>query len=176
MESCKRGWSSLEEVLSNKVYLFFEHNPSPYFIKSVNEQASGSAVPQWIYDSNSKTFMQYDSQELGGINMPLPILSMEIVYKDKVYYDLTDFVEGVRIKADSEKVCPCISHILGAWSLSSGIVLDAKRGFEVRMIDNGANTTESSIYDFMELHGRLAAGVGLMKGDTETTATENSTE
>ncbi len=169
LENCKRAWSSLEESLSSKVYIFFNNNPSPYFIKSVNEKASGSATPEWIYDSATKTYTQYDSEdEDPGFNTPLPILSMEITYKDKVYYDLTEFIETIRVKADSEDMSPCISHLLGAWSLSSGIVLDATRGFEVKMIDSRANIVEASIYDFMELNERLAAGMGTIAKEDVT--------
>lgn len=199
-EGCSKVWSSLEGAFASKQYLFFENNPAPYFHTTVNESASGSAKIEWIYDTDSKTFTEFDAEaEEDGVNAPLPILSMEIMYKDKVYYDLTDFIENVRIKAISEDCSPCIPHILGAWSLSSGIVLDLTRGFEVRLIDSAADTIMVSLHDYKKLHhllekreenagteeikedvigssGSLSAIAEAVRGEAEVASAESSKE
>lgn len=152
-ERCGKVWAALEEGLAGKEYIFFELNPAPYAELAVNEKASGSAQPEWLYDADQKIFTQYGAA--GGNNKPLPILSLEILYKEKVFYDLTDFAETIRVRTEGGNLAPCIPHILGAWSLSSGIVLDATKGFEVRLIDMEANTFEVSPFDYSELNDLL---------------------
>jgi hypothetical protein len=152
-ERCGKVWIALEESLTGKEYIFFELNPAPYAELAVNEKASGSARAEWLYDADQKIFTQYGAT--GGQNKPLPILSLEILYKDKVFYDLTDFAEMIRLRTAAGNLAPCIPHILGAWSLSSGVVLDATRGFEVRLVDMEANTFEVSPFDYSELNDLL---------------------
>jgi hypothetical protein len=152
-ERCGKVWTALEEGLSGREYLFFELNPAPYAELAVNETASGSARAEWVYDADHRIFTEYGAG--GGHDKPLPILSLEILYKEKVFYDLTDFAEMIRVRSAEGKLAPCIPHILGAWSLSSGIVLDATRGFEVRLIDMEANTFEVSPFDYSELNDLL---------------------
>ena len=138
-ETCSRAWKAFEESVGSKQYFFYERNPAPYFYLSVNESGKGSAVPQWLYDTNTKTFTEFAEQQ-GGVTKPLPILSLEIMHKDKVLYDLTDFIEMLRVNSSDGELAPSIAHLLGAWSMHSGIVLDPERGFEVQMIDSAANT------------------------------------
>jgi hypothetical protein len=152
-ERCGKVWAALEESLTGKEYIFFELNPAPYAELAVNEKASGSARAEWLYDADQKVFTQYGAH--GGNNKPLPILSLEILYKEKVFYDLTDFAEMIRVRTTAGDLAPCIPHILGAWSLSSGVVLDATRGFEVRLVDMEANTFEVSPFDYSELNDLL---------------------
>lgn len=152
-ERCSKVWVALEESLTGKEYIFFELNPAPYAELAVNEKASGSARAEWLYDADQKVFTQYGADS--GNNKPLPILSLEILYKEKVFYDLTDFAEMIRVRTAAGDLAPCIPHILGAWSLSSGIVLDATRGFEVRLVDMEANTFEVSPFDYSELNDLL---------------------
>jgi hypothetical protein len=167
-ERCGKVWIALEESLTGKGYIFFELNPAPYPELAVNEKASGSAEPEWVYDADQKIFTQYGAT--GGKNKPLPILSLEILYKDKVFYDLTDFAEMIRLRTVTGDLAPCIPHILGAWSLSSGVVLDATRGFEVRLVDMEANTFEVSPFDYSELNDLLES---LKRVGTEAVQADN---
>lgn len=164
-ESCVRFWGSLEEAFSPREYIFFDFNPAPYLYRSVKERATVSATPQWLYDRDTKMFTQYDIENSGkgGTMSKLPILSLEIIYKDKVEYDLTDFIDYIRVRSigSDTKAGPSIPHILGAWSLKSGIVLDSIRGFEIRLIDDMANTIEMPPYDYSDIYDILA---GVMEG------------
>jgi hypothetical protein len=164
-ERCGRVWTALEEGLGDREYLFFELNPAPYSALAVNESASGSARAEWVYNADKRIFTEYGAA--GGSNKPLPILSLEVLYKEKVFYDLTDFAETIRVRTTEGKLAPCIPHILGAWSLSSGIVLDATRGFEVRLVDMEANTFEVSPFDYSEMNDLLES---LKRGNAEVAA------
>jgi hypothetical protein len=68
------------------------------------------------------------------------MLSLEIVNSaDRVIYDLSDFVESVRFIETEEYSGPTIHHVLAAWSLSSGIVVDY-RMYTIRYIDGNGDT------------------------------------
>jgi hypothetical protein len=69
----------------------------------------------------------------------LPILSMTIVDEGRVIHDLTEFLESVRV-FHRNSAFPSIAHILGAWSLSSGIVLNIKREYFANIITTDADT------------------------------------
>jgi len=151
-------YGSIVEAFSTKMYVLFEGILSPYLVSRVNVAASSSAVPQWYYIPDAKAFVQW---ELGPpvetlmINAqqirPLSILSMEIHDGDRVVYDLTDFLEGVRVFRTVPAVEPSVAHILGAWSTHSGIVLDRKREFIVSMVANSGNTINCDPLSFIGL-------------------------
>jgi len=150
----KKLYTGIQSAFVEKNYYLFENISPPFLTTSVNISASSSAVPEWYYlpDKNAFVEWQHDtslSSLLESSPHALPILSMEIVDKDAVVYDLTDFIEGLQIYNLNSIFFPCIAHMLGAWSLSSGIVTDVTRGFTVRMIDTNANTIESSIDNYL---------------------------
>jgi hypothetical protein len=169
-ESCGRLWRSVEEVFGPREYIFFDYNPAPYLYSAVKETADGSANPIWIYDTNTKTFSEYDveGEGRGGNVSKLPLLSLEVVFKDKIKYDLTDFIDNIRVRTigNDVKAGPSIAHILGAWGLSSGIVLDSMQGLDVRIIDEMANTIEMPAFEYSDLYDVLA-GVADASADAE---------
>ena len=77
---------------------------------------------------------------------------MEILEEDSVMYDLTDFIGDIKVHTSGAVVFPSIAHILGAWSLSSGIILDATREFNVRIIDIDGSTVlfPTDSYEYFE--------------------------
>ena len=64
--------------------------------------------------------------------------------------DLTDFTEAVHIYGDAS---PSLAHLLGAWSLHSGIVLDVSRSFTARMINStgGTVTLPINLYTSLDI-------------------------
>jgi hypothetical protein len=139
---CKQIWHAFQSVLGPRAYVFFQGFAAPYWTIMVNPSASGSAKPEWVYLDDKRIFMEWSAANAADMNQKakaLPILSLEVVHKDKVLYDLTDFIEGVRVY-HTAGLFPSLQHILAAWGLSSGIILDSARGFEYRIICNVANT------------------------------------
>jgi len=72
---------------------------------------------------------------------------MEILEDDKVVYDLTDFLETVKVYNLDENIMPSVAHILGAWSTHSCIVLDRTRPFTIRMVTDKAETVNTMMDD-----------------------------
>jgi hypothetical protein len=120
-----------------KNYVFFKGNPAPYRAGSVNEAASGSTEVAWYYNADKHVFLDAADDEFER-PAPLPVLSVEIVLDGQTFYDLTDFVETVRVYSEEGRA-PSIQHLIGAWGLSSGIVLDHTRGFEAHVILNNGS-------------------------------------
>jgi hypothetical protein len=71
----------------------------------------------------------------------LPLLSLEIRSKSSVsskcLYDLTDFIEKVRVcyVKNVNYGCPTVAQVIGAWSISSGVVLDWSQEIFVNLIN-----------------------------------------
>ena len=133
----KRFVSGVIEVLGPQNYVFFKGNPAPYRATMVNENASGSTPVDWYYNADKHVFLD-STDALLSHACTLPILSAEIVLDGRAFYDLTDFAETVRVYSDDERA-PSIQHLIGAWGLSSGIVLDHARGFEAHVILNNGS-------------------------------------
>jgi len=75
---------------------------------------------------------------------------MEIVDNDVVLHDLTEFISDIKVYSN-DNIFPSVAHILGAWSLNSGIVVGQCDEIIARMIDTSANTIEMPVcnYDFL---------------------------
>ena len=152
--------NAAKTVIGPQLYYCFYGYPIPLPILYFEASASSSAQYEWIYDAVSKYFFVPEegvAAAKGKRGVTLPILSLEIVEGDDVLYDLTDFVEGVRVFHGAEAAVPSVAHLLGAWSLSSGIVLDMERDFKVRVMTTDADTLEADAFNILGLHRVLAA-------------------
>jgi len=154
----KSVYECVLDAFSTKIYVLFEDIMTPYLVSRVNVAASSSAVPQWYYLPEKNAFVQWElGQPVESLMMnaqevrSLSVLSMEIHHEESVVYDLTDFLEGVRVYRSSPGVEPSVAHILGAWSTSSGIVLDRKREFIVSMVADSGNTINCDPLSFVGL-------------------------
>ena len=142
-------YKTIRDAFGPQVYLMFEQNGAPYLQSNTNVGVSSSALPFWYYDLQGKCFVEWELgtsirqmfNKCGG--MSLPILSMEIVSGDDVVYDLTDFIGNIKVHTQELGTYPSVAHILAAWYLESGIVLDTTRPFMVRMLDINADTSMS---------------------------------
>jgi hypothetical protein len=130
-------FNAIHGVFSSETYIFFDKVTHAYPALKVNPYASTSAIPMWTYNSDTHEFFEWPMVASSQAGDQLPLLSMEIAEDGNIVYDLTDFIETVRVYNACGKVCaPYISHIIGAWTLSSGIVLDPSKNFVVHLITN----------------------------------------
>lgn len=151
-------YMGIRDAFTEKLYYLLENVTIPLPVKSINISASSSAVPDWYYSLDKKQFIQWKFSTPISVLLSyynayyLPILSMEILEEDSVIYDLTDFIGDIKVHTSGAVVFPSIAHILGAWSLSSGIILDATREFNVRIIDIDGNTVlfPTDSYEYFE--------------------------
>lgn len=129
-------------------YIFFDKIAHAYSTSKVNAYASTSAIPMWTYNSDTHEFFEWPMAASSRAGDQLPLLSMEIAEDGNIVYDITDFIETVRVYNACGEVCaPYISHIVGAWTLSSGIVLDPSKNFAVHLITNDGESQTLSLND-----------------------------
>lgn len=147
---------ALKSIYTPESYIFFDGMAHPFLEKRVNVTSLKSAVPQWRYIADQYQFFEWGSDgptniENSVTSYSLPILSMEILDGNEVVYDLTEYINNIRVyKSTDGGYSPCIEHILGAWTLYSERVLNPNRNFYVRYIDNDAETILLSIYGIQE--------------------------
>jgi hypothetical protein len=137
-------------------FIFFEGSANPHRFYETHYWATGSASPELLYCSDTKTFFpwiprhssepKFDILGIKELYRPLPILSLEIVdSKDHVAYDLTDFVEGLRHVTIAGFTSPTLFHILSAWTLSSAVVPNLTN-HSIRYVDSNGDSQTIQIY------------------------------
>ena len=125
-------------------YYFFHDRVMPCEDRrAYNIGANGSATPMWTYNPEQFQFVAWPPVATDDLTMShqLPILSMEIIHNDTVLYDITDFIEKVRVyNPELDRQSPSAAHVVGAWTLTSGVIPDLYMDLELRIIDLEANT------------------------------------
>ena len=146
-------WTTLVNAYSVKTHLLFEGIAAPYLISSVNIGAPSSAVPLWRYEEGRFLEWTLTAPETSPKPRQLPILSMNVVSDDRVIHDLTDFVDSLRVSHSNPDTFPSIAHILGAWSLSSRIVLNPANKYFVTIVTTTADTLAMPVdsHEYFEL-------------------------
>jgi len=120
--------TKMRELFLPKCYAFFENSIHAYDLRVTNHTASASAKLLMVYDSSDRIFIQYDSINQGGpVLKTLPILSFEILMDEQVQYDLTDFLEPIRVVMLDDASIVSVAHIVAIWQVSAHIVLDSNK-------------------------------------------------
>jgi len=125
-------------------WIFFKSKLYPVPLQQISFSAQGSMMPEWTFDATSLRFAPLIQGEhptttfaMAQGRLRIPILSMNIMSKNRTLYDLTDFVESLRISyvKGLHNATPTIAQLLGAWSINSGAVLDWSQGLFVTLIN-----------------------------------------
>ncbi len=170
LDSWKRIVRVLNMVFRPDYYIFFEGSAAAHRFYDTQFWASGSATPELMYCASTKTFFpwiprhgthpKFDILGIKELYRPLSLLSLEIVdSNDKVFYDLTDFLETLRHVEVTGFSGPSLFHILSAWTLSSGIVPNLIT-HSVRFIDSDGESKTIRLFhmeDSFSLEGASEA-------------------
>ena len=141
---------SVWKTLQPDTYYFFEGYDAAY--KASDYTRSGPGVPpvEWVYDSKKKTFMNPMGSQRSH---HLPWLSAEIKHMNLTLYDITAFVESIRFFHDegvpsvpSATSVPSAEHVLSAWSLESGILLNKSGSLVLSVIDENGEGEDIPLY------------------------------
>jgi len=133
----RKVYKAIRSVYMPTNYIFFANVNTPYLENKVNIHSPRSALPLWQYSPDTRKFTAWDTHT-SLFSHVLPVLSIEILENDKVMYDLTDFIETIRVY--NTQSSPSLGHILHAWILSSELVLDPNRNFMIRYVTDDADT------------------------------------
>ncbi len=121
--------------LQTPLYIFFKGSSHPYRMQDYSLTGPGVAPIEWYYNAETKRFVsrllytttnEYNTHHLEW-------LSGQIKYNDLVLYDITDYLQQVRWAGVTR---PSTSHVLAAWSLHSGIVLNTVDGLTLQVINS----------------------------------------
>jgi hypothetical protein len=156
--TAKKIFQAVYGVFVPESFIFFKGIAYPYPEAGINTATSVSATPLWRYLPETKEFFSWGPEASFAdlvTSHTLPVLSMDIYEGKKLVYDLTDFIEKIRVY-DHRIVgmSPCIAHILSAWTVSSGVVLDPSRPFKVHYITDEADTVEADVNNMDIIKGR----------------------
>ena len=144
---------SVWKTLQPDTYYFFEGYDAAY--KASDYTRSGPGVPpvEWVYDSKKKTFMNPMGSQRSH---HLPWLCAEIKHMNLTLYDITEFVESIRFFHDegvpsatsvpSVTTVPSAEHVLSAWSLESGILLNKSGSLVLSVIDENGEGEDIPLY------------------------------
>jgi hypothetical protein len=138
----KSSYTKIVSAFHADNYLFFDTYDTVYPEHLVNLSANLSATPTWVYSKDTCVFRLCRDERLVPISMPY--LSLEIVLNGKVMYDMTDYIEKLKVYTTdmSDAPTPSLIDILTAWSLHSGVVLDNKKAIIYRIITDSGETIE----------------------------------
>jgi hypothetical protein len=145
-------------VFNPKMFYLFKNMTGAYFIEDFQPWASGSARPEWIYHAGKHVWYPWNGHITTTLepnvytNGTLPILSLEIVEGATAHYDLTDFLEQMRVikTVPEEAPMPSVGHLVNVWAATSHIVVDRER-FKARLIDADGNTHDTILNDWRDL-------------------------
>jgi len=148
VEYTKRMYAKFLNAFSPENYLFFDINDTVYPEHLVNLSANLSATPVWTYSKDTTTFRLYG--EKGRlVPLTLPYLSLEIVLDGEVLYDITEYIENLKVYTTdtSDGPFPSLVSVLSAWSLHSGVILDNNKAIVYRIITDSGDTLEVRQYE-----------------------------
>lgn len=129
-----------------ETYYFFKDSAHPWDARRVNLSRAGSPHVDWHYNADTKTFSRTEND---GHLHHFPYLTAEIYHGELSLYDITSFTEV--LKWTGGETSPSPNHVLSAWSLETGILLDPSLPLVLKVITQEGE--ESSI----PLHTRPTA-------------------
>jgi hypothetical protein len=132
----------------SEVYYFFKDSAHPWDARRVNLSRAGSPHVDWFYNADTNTFSRAEND---GHLHHFPYLTAEIYHGNLSLYDITSFTESLRWTGG--ETAPSANHVLAAWYLESGILLDPSLPLVLKVINQEGE--ESTI----PLHSPTAAQV-----------------
>jgi hypothetical protein len=122
-------------------YYFFKDSAVPWDARRVNLSSAGSPHVDWYYNAETKTFRR---QENDGHLHHFPYLTAEIYHGDLALYDITSFTESLRWTGG--ETAPSANHVLAAWYIDTGVLLDPSLPLVLRVINEEGDQTEIPLH------------------------------
>jgi hypothetical protein len=148
MQFTQKVGSGVYTAFQPETYYFFKDSAHPWDARRVNLSRAGSPHVDWYYNADTKTFSRAEND---GHLQHFPYLTAEIYHGDLALYDITSFTESLKWTGGS--IPPSANHVLSAWALQTGILLDPSLPLVLKVINEEGE--ESSI----PLHTPTAAQI-----------------
>lgn len=133
--------TGLYSAFQSEVYYFFNNSAHPWDARRLNLTRAGSPHVDWYYNADTKTFSR---QENNGHLNHFPYLTAEIYHGNLALYDITPFTEGIKWTGGDD--APSANHVLSAWTLHSGILLDSSLPLVLKVITQEGDEATISLY------------------------------
>lgn len=118
-------------------YVFFPEYLLPISATKVSTEGPATARPFWYYNPKTRIFSK--TQDAKGFPKRFSFLSAQITFNSMNLYSLDDFLASHTFVGDM----PPPLVLIGAWSLSTGVVLD-KSLFDLKILVIDENGEEKS--------------------------------
>ncbi len=125
----------------DEVYVFFRDSSYPYLLDSIELNKPGMPDVEWYYNAKTHTFLtaRLFETSVHHHTSHVPYLSAEIKYNDLTLYDVSEFMNGVRWAGEENAQMPNVDHLVSAWSLSSGVVLQRSPQMRLFVVNTDGN-------------------------------------
>lgn len=138
--SKKVSWN-VYSALQAETYYFFKNSAHPWDARRFNLSAAGSPEVDLYYNADTKTFSRSEND---GHLHHFPYLTAEIYHGNLALYDITSFTES--LKWTGGDVAPSANHVLSAWSLETGILLDPSLPLVLKIITQEGEESTIPLY------------------------------
>lgn len=133
--------SGVYAAFQSEVYYFFKDSAHPWDARRINLNRAGSPHVDWFYNADTKTFSRSEND---GHLHHFPYLTAEIYHGDLALYDITSFTES--LKWTGGDVAPSANHVLSAWALQTGILLDSSLPLVLKVITQEGEESTIPLY------------------------------
>jgi hypothetical protein len=135
------GWS-VWRGLTPITYVFFEHSFYPWPKTDIVINSAVAPPIEWYYSQHQKLFYQPHCQHN---RRHISWLSAQIKHgNDLVLEDITEFVNNLHWVGES---APKPEHILAAWTLETGIVLNPALPLRIAIISDDGSDQILELYE-----------------------------
>jgi hypothetical protein len=134
--------SGVVRSLQTRLYFFFQGSTYPYRVHEYVLSGPGIAPVEWYYNADSKVFVSATLHNTSNDYQThhFQWLSGEVQFNGLTLYDITEFLEQLKWAGSTR---PSTAHVLSAWALYSGIVLQLREGLVLKTINEDGS--ESSL-------------------------------
>jgi hypothetical protein len=143
----KKTSRAVRDSFRDDMYVFFEGSSYPYHLDDLVLSSPGVPPVEWYYNASTNTFvtarLQTNSQHYSTHH--IPYLSAQIQYNDLTLYEISDFINSVRWAGEDGEPMPNVDHLVSAWTLSSGIVIQRSPAMKLLVINTDGNDAQISL-------------------------------
>ena len=133
----RKTGKAIQDSFRDDMYIFFCGSSYPYHLDDLILSSPGVPAVEWYYNATKNTFvtarLQTNSQNYTTHH--IPYLSAQIQYNDLTLYDISEFINSVRWAGEDGEPMPSVDHLVSAWSLSSGIVIEQSTTMKLAVIN-----------------------------------------
>lgn len=128
-----RIFSGVYRGIADDEYAFHRGSNVAFSLYKLKTESAAAASLEWIYSVDTKQFKHVIASPEDETQY-FPYLSAEVYHGNLRLYDISDFVSQLKWTARTGTERPTAKHVLSAWSLETGVVLDVALSLSLHVI------------------------------------------